>query len=326
MPSFGKCIHTLEISRQSNKLKRLDPLIFIKFICATISVLFMNIAINRYIIIFLFSRYGTPGNAGYVSKQWLYFTSPVFNVTMFYKIRVKIIFVKMGLGSWQQMFGKSVKIVLILMPDYLFASQFEPIFFLQIKGQTIFWEWEKNNRSPPQKTKGTDPLAILYMVSCTVCQDIEEVASEHPSSHDPETNQHTYLCPKIGLWKSIRPYDCSCDVLRFSVTASSRDWFWSWDCFRPLRLDVSAIACDCPVRQYIKWSECHLRRMRNLVSSKAASGVWIMLEDRRSPPQNRVCSCDYSRSLRKLLRSPKIAWDYRARLVLYRSQTGRKRS
>ena len=38
--------------------------------------------------------------------------------------------------------------------------------------------------------------------------------------------------------------------------------------------DVSAIACDCPARQFIKWSHCHLRRMYNfLVSSTAASGV-----------------------------------------------------
>ena len=44
-----------------------------------------------------------------------------------------------------------------------------------------------------------------------------------------------------------------------------------------------------------------------------------MLEYRRSPPFNRVCSCDCSRSLRLVVRSSKIACDYRARLVLYRS-------
>ena len=71
-------------------------------------------------------------------KKWLYFSSPGFNVKMFCKIRFKIIFVKMGLGSGQQHFRNSNKIVLILMPDYLFTSQFESIFFLQIKGQDIF--------------------------------------------------------------------------------------------------------------------------------------------------------------------------------------------
>ena len=56
------------------------------------------------------------------------FPSPAINVKMFYKIWFKIIFVKIGLGFGQQHFGKSNNIVLILMPDYLFASQFESIF------------------------------------------------------------------------------------------------------------------------------------------------------------------------------------------------------
>ena len=63
-------------------------------------------------------------------KEWLYFSSPVFNVKMFYKIRFKIVFVKMDLGSGQQHFGKSNKIVLIMMPHYLFTSQFESMFFV----------------------------------------------------------------------------------------------------------------------------------------------------------------------------------------------------
>ena len=49
-----------------------------------------------------------------------------------------------------------------------------------------------------------------------------------------------------------------------------------------------------------------------------------MLEDRCSPPHNRFCSCDCSRSLRLVVQSSNIACDYRARLALYRSQTGRK--
>ena len=43
-------------------------------------------------------------------------------------------------GSGQQHFGISNKIVLILMPDYLFTFHFESIFVLQIKGLAIFRE------------------------------------------------------------------------------------------------------------------------------------------------------------------------------------------
>ena len=49
-----------------------------------------------------------------------------------------------------------------------------------------------------------------------------------------------------------------------------------------------------------------------------------MLEDRRIPLHNRFCSYDCSRSLRLVVLSSKIACDYRARLVLYKSQTDRK--
>ena len=90
------------------------------------------------------------------------------------------------------------------MPDYLFAAQFESFFiFLQIKGQDLILKSDTNKTIPAPGDQRFDPLTILYMVNCTVCQDIErQVASEHPSRHDPETNQHTYLCPKIGPWKS----------------------------------------------------------------------------------------------------------------------------
>ena len=47
----------------------------------------------------------------------------------------------------------------------------------------------------------------------------------------PEINQYTYLCPKIGPRKSqivaqlvVRPYEWSCDCLRFSIAASG---FWT---------------------------------------------------------------------------------------------------
>ena len=117
---------------------------------------------------------------------------------MFYKIRSKIIFVKMGLGSGQQQFGKSNKIVLILMPDYLFTSQFESNFSCKSKDRTLF-ESETKENDPAPEDQMVDPLAILYMVNCTVCQDIEKVACEHPSRHEPETNQHTYYAPILVL-------------------------------------------------------------------------------------------------------------------------------
>ena len=85
------------------------------------------------------------------------------------------------------------------MPGYLFTSKFGSMFSLQIKGQDIFERertWKKTIPAPEDQR--VDHLAILYMVNCTVCQDIEKVACEHPSRHDPETNQHTYLCPNIG--------------------------------------------------------------------------------------------------------------------------------
>ena len=41
-----------------------------------------------------------------------------------------------------------------------------------------------------------------------------------------------------------------------------------------------------------------------------------MLEDRRSTPHNRFCSCDCSRSLRLVVRSSKIACDYTGRILV----------
>ena len=90
-------------------------------------------------------------------KKWLYFSSPTSNVKLFYKNRYKIIFVKMGLGSGQQHFGKSNNIVLILMPDYLFTSQSESIFFLANQRTGYLLRMRDKKRSPPQKTKGSIP-------------------------------------------------------------------------------------------------------------------------------------------------------------------------
>ena len=60
----------------------------------------------------------------------------------------------MGLGSGQQHFGKSNKIVLILMPDYLFTSQFESILFLanQMTGYLLRVREKKDPR--PRIPKG----------------------------------------------------------------------------------------------------------------------------------------------------------------------------
>ena len=103
---------------------------------------------------------------------------------MFYKIRFKIIFVKLGLESEQQHFRKSNTVVLILRPDYLFTSQFVSIFFLQIKGQDIFWEWEEKT-IPALEARMVDPLAILYMVNCTFCQDKLHVWTSQQAWHQP---------------------------------------------------------------------------------------------------------------------------------------------
>ena len=84
------------------------------------------------------------------------------------------------------------------MPDYLFTSQFESIIFFSCKSKNRRMREKKKKKKkkktiPAPEDQMVDPLAILYMVNCTVCQDIEKVACEHPSRHDPETNQHTYL-------------------------------------------------------------------------------------------------------------------------------------
>ena len=52
--------------------------------------------------------------------------------------------------------------------------------------------------------------------------DIEIAACEHPSRHHTETNQHTYLCPEIGVWKLqlvaelvVMPFDDRATVCDF---------------------------------------------------------------------------------------------------------------
>ena len=81
-----------------------------------------------------------------------------------------------------------------------------------------------------------------------------------------------------------------------------RDWFWSWDCSRPLRLVVRCF-CDrlrlsrstvhkivtLTIKAYVQLPgnfDCSVRRLN-------------MVEDPRSPPHNRFC--DFSRSLRLVM-------------------------
>ena len=177
----------------------------------------------------------------------------------------------------------------------------------------------------------------MHMVNCTLCQNIEKVACEHPSRHDLETNQHILMpqdwsleivtsctTSRKALWLIVRLPAILNHSVRFSKTSprlnlivrlfatakTSRTMF--------LRLYRSTIhkTVRMSFKAYVQLPgifDCSVRRLN-------------MLEDRRSPPHDRFCSCDCSRSLRLVVRSSKIACDYRARLVLYRSQTGRKRS
>ena len=77
-------------------------------------------------------------------------------------------------------------------------------------------------------------------------------------------------------------------------------------------------------------SKKHHKAMEDICTTAAiiecSVRLLTMLKDRRSPPHNRFCSCDCSRALRLVVRASKIACDYRTRMVLDRSQTGRKRS
>ena len=71
-----------------------------------------------------------------------------------------------------------IKIVLILRPDYLFTSRFEHMFFfffffcfcfLHIKGQHFFFLRKTTINDPTSEDQRVDPLAIMYIVNCTVC-------------------------------------------------------------------------------------------------------------------------------------------------------------
>ena len=112
--------------------------------------------------------------------------------------------------------------------------------------------------------------------------------------------------------------------MRFSITASG---FWTCSQTSPrliliVRLFATAKSfCD---RLRLSRSTIHKMVRMSFIAYVQLPGIFDcsvrrlnMLEDRRSPPHNRFCSNDCSRSLRLVVRSFKIACDYRAQLVLY---------
>ena len=139
---------------------------------------------------------------------------------MFYKIRFKIIFVKMGLRSGQQQFGKSSKIVLILMPVPSLRLFF---FSCKLKDRISFESERKNNDPRPGRPKGS-PLshsvhAKLYCVPRQWERMSVKAYVQLPGIFDCSIRRlfeyaRRYLCPKIDPWKSllvaqlvVRPYD-----------------------------------------------------------------------------------------------------------------------
>ena len=80
-----------------------------------------------------------------------------------------------------------------------------------------------------------------------------------------------------------------------------------------------------PAMFRLDYSKKHHKAVEDMCTTAAIlTGILTMLEDRRSPPHNRFCSCDCSQSLRLDVRSSNIACDYHSRLFLYRWQSGRK--
>ena len=61
--------------------------------------------------------------------------------------------------------------------------------FLATQRTWYLLKWEKNKKIPAPEDQRVDPLAILYMVNSTVCQDIEKVACEYPNRHDSESKK-----------------------------------------------------------------------------------------------------------------------------------------
>ena len=81
-----------------------------------------------------------------------------------------------------------------------------------------------------------------------------------------------------------------------TLWALPRDWFWSWDCSRPLR---PVVRCFCD-RLRLSRSTVHKMVTLSFKAYVQLPGIFVrrlnMVEDPRSPPHNRFCDC--SRSLR----------------------------
>ena len=109
------------------------------------------------------------------------------------------------------------------MPDYLFTSQFEYMFFLQIKRQDILWEWERKKHEPhPRRPRGRPLSHSVHGKVYCVLSHIESCMW---------TSQQTspwFSITASGFWTCWKP---------------PRDWLWLWDCWRPLRLVVRCF-CD----------------------------------------------------------------------------------
>ena len=118
----------------------------------------------------------------------------------------------MSLGSGQQHFGKSNKIVLILMPDYLLLFFF---FFNSTSKDRSSFESEKTKTIPAPEDQRVDPLAILYTVKE---QSHEIVRLPNRTIRDQfylwfVGVVFAYLRPRIGSNQSSNGW---CDYLRLS--------------------------------------------------------------------------------------------------------------
>ena len=245
----------------------------------------------------------------------------------------------MGLGSGQQHFGKSNKIVLILMPDYLFTSQFESILFLanQMTGYLLRVREKKDPR--PRIPKGRSLSHSVHGKLYCVPRHWESCMWTSQQTWPGNQPTHIFMAQDWSL-EIVTSCLTSRNALRLIVRLPARfnNSVWFFNMFK----NLPATDFD---REIVRDRTMFLRShaIASLDNNKMIRmsfkayaqlpGIfdWSarrlnMLKNRRSPPHNRICSCDCSRSLRLAVRLSKIACDYRARLVLYRSQNGRKRS
>ena len=149
------------------------------------------------------------------------------------------------------------------------------------------------------------------MVNCTVCQYIEKVTCEHPSRHDPETNQHKYIfMPQNWYLEIVTSCTTSRKALRLIVWLPAI--FNHSVRFLNMFKNLSAtdfdreIVCDRVVRCFRDSLRLSRSTIHELVTMSFNAYVQLpgifdcsvrrlsMLEDRRSPPHNHFCSCDCS--------------------------------